>query len=327
MGKNGLGYARSSRAVDAENARECDRGLRCRGGDGQAVKSTRPCRPVRHTAHASGLAVVITASPTPSFASTPVNPTRARTSPALETVGNARAPDFAIAIRKIPTLASLDEIERFDFTAYVHANFSDLLTDEEVFDIVYTIGDGSCVKLLDARMLSSQDVGRSDRVVDMGQTLTVTLTHGAKQREGGREGREEVVTFESDRVIETKLRRLHTFSVLKEALLKLLDDDSLRIGDVGLHNVRAPEPGTVARCSVLGSWGEMVAGEVEVWVRGLKRENVWLGAQGYEEDYLIGIAVATGNGGMEYGANGLSGQSVKTDVKFMRVGIEEVLDG
>lgn len=186
--------------------------------------------------------------------------------------------------------------------------------------------------LLDGRVLSGEQLGRADRVVEMGKMLAVPRKDDAVETAEGRGGKaEEMITFESDRVIEAKLRRLYTLLVLKKAFLRLRYDVPLGNREVQLHNVRAPNAGTVARCSVLGSWGELVAGGVEVFAKGLEREMVWLGAQAYEEDFLIGLAVATGNGGVGWASYAdqeeidSSRQLVEPQVRYRRVELGEVM--
>lgn len=80
--------------------------------------------PSRHelnprTAHASGLAVAIASSHAPA------------------TSGVALSDDVSIAIVKIPSLTALSVIECSDFASYVDTHFSDVLSEEETFDLVY----------------------------------------------------------------------------------------------------------------------------------------------------------------------------------------------
>ena len=127
--------------------------------------------------------------------------------------------------------------------------------------------------------------------------MSVTLPNG-EQRE-----------LDSDLLIDAKLRRFYTFWCFKEAYIKL-DGEALLaqwIPQLEFKHVRAPRPGTPARCSTHGTWGERYS-DAEVWfsmkgeekgpagIRGLKKgesrrlEDTRVEIQAFEEDFMIGVA-------------------------------------
>ena len=115
--------------------------------------------------------------------------------------------------------------------------------------------------------------------------------------------------FDSDLLIDAKLRRFYTFWCFKEAYIKL-DGEALLanwIPQLEFKHVRAPQPGAPARCSAHGTWGERVS-DAEVWWSGsgngpgdasrtgsglaaTKRlEDTRLEIQAFEENFMIGVA-------------------------------------
>lgn len=181
--------------------------------------------------------------------------------------------------------------------------YSELFSPEESFDMKY---NADAFPLLDGTMVSPSmlQVSRHDRCTRRHQTLRVTLPGGAQR------------TFDSDLLIDAKLRRFYTFWCFKEAYIKL-DGEALLakwIPRLEFRNVRAPRPGTVARCSTHGTWGERV-GDAEVWYTksagvnggasdgpvGVAELNLKTGEsrrlddtrveiQAFEENFMIGVA-------------------------------------
>ncbi|OAK93982.1 4'-phosphopantetheinyl transferase [Phaeosphaeriaceae sp. SRC1lsM3a] len=181
--------------------------------------------------------------------------------------------------------------------------YSELFSPEESFDMKY---NADAFPLLDGTMVSPSmlQASRHDRCTRRHQTLRVTLPGGAQR------------TFDSDLLIDAKLRRFYTFWCFKEAYIKL-DGEALLakwIPRLEFRNVRAPRPGTVARCSTHGTWGERV-GDAEVWYTksagvnggasdgpvGVAELNLKTGEsrrlddtrveiQAFEENFMIGVA-------------------------------------
>ena len=151
--------------------------------------------------------------------------------------------------------------------------------------------------LLDGTMITHDILGRHDRCCTRNQHLNITLPNG-EERE-----------VDSDLLIDSKLRRFYTFWCYKEAYIKL-DGEALLaewIPQLEFKHVRAPQPGTPARCSTHGSWGERVS-DAEVWfskkgdgkgpvgVQGMEAgerkrlSDMRVEIQAFEEDFMIGVA-------------------------------------
>ncbi|KAF2087104.1 hypothetical protein K490DRAFT_65969 [Saccharata proteae CBS 121410] len=178
-------------------------------------------------------------------------------------------------------------IDRDGFGAWVDV-YEDFFSEAELFDIKYSIPEPG-ITLLDGTQLSSADLGRHDRCVRRDQLLTViqTLPNGGRRE----------VHFMSDILVDAKLRRFYAFWAYKEAYIKLTGEAMLAswLRDLEFRNVRAPGPGTVARCSTLGVWGEKVR-DAEVWLRGERVSDVRIELQSFEEDYMIAVAVRGAEG-------------------------------
>jgi 4'-phosphopantetheinyl transferase len=131
--------------------------------------------------------------------------------------------------------------------------YSEIFSQKESFDMKYNV---DAFPLLDGTMVSRAllQALRYDRCTRRHQQLHVMLPNGEQQ------------TFDSELLIDAKLRRFYTFWCYKEAYIKL-DGEALLakwIPRLEFKNVRAPRPGVVARCSTHGTWGERV-GDAEVW--------------------------------------------------------------
>lgn len=172
--------------------------------------------------------------------------------------------------------------------------YAEIFSTEECFDIKYNVDP---FPLLDGTMVTHEILGRHDRCCHRNEHLSVTLPNG-EQRE-----------LDSDLLIDAKLRRFYTFWCFKEAYIKL-DGEALLaqwIPQLEFKHVRAPRPGTPARCSTHGTWGERYS-DAEVWfsmkgeekgpagIRGLKKgesrrlEDTRVEIQAFEEDFMIGVA-------------------------------------
>lgn len=131
--------------------------------------------------------------------------------------------------------------------------YAEIFSDEELFDMKY---NADAFPLLDGTVISPELLQqyRHDRCTRRNESLRVTLPSGEER------------SFDSDLLIDAKMRRFYTFWCYKEAYIKL-DGEALLakwIPRLEFKNVRAPRPGTVARCSTHGVWGERV-GDAEVW--------------------------------------------------------------
>jgi 4'-phosphopantetheinyl transferase len=176
--------------------------------------------------------------------------------------------------------------------------YGEIFSHEESFDMKYNCDS---FPLLDGTIISPAllQSHRHDRCTRRNKTLRVTLGNG------------EETTFDSDLLIDAKLRRFYTFWCYKEAYIKL-DGEALLarwIPRLEFKNVRAPTQGTVARCSTHGTWGERV-GDAEVWFtksRGTggpagvdalnmkdgesrRLDDTRVEIQAFEEDFMIGVA-------------------------------------
>ncbi|KAJ4375951.1 hypothetical protein N0V83_001230 [Neocucurbitaria cava] len=184
---------------------------------------------------------------------------------------------------------TIDE-EGFDGWVDIYAG---IFSHEEMFDMKYHAND---FKLLDGTLVTPEMLGRHDRCTVRNQSLTIMLDNG------------EETTFDSDLLIDAKLRRFYTFWCYKEAYIKL-DGEALLanwIPQLEFRHVRAPQPGTVARCSTHGTWGERVS-DGEVWWAGggngprdtnhtggrggsRRLDDTRIEIQAFEEDFMIGVA-------------------------------------
>ncbi|KAF2795175.1 4'-phosphopantetheinyl transferase [Melanomma pulvis-pyrius CBS 109.77] len=154
--------------------------------------------------------------------------------------------------------------------------YQEIFSPEESWDMKYNVDP---FKLLDGTEVSSENLGRFDRCCARNQELVATLNSGEKRK------------FSSDLLIDAKLRRFYTYWCFKEAYIKL-DGEALLanwIKELEFKGVRAPNTGTVARCSTLGSWGERI-GDTEVWLKRERLEDVRIEIQAFEEDFMISVA-------------------------------------
>jgi 4'-phosphopantetheinyl transferase len=201
--------------------------------------------------------------------------------------------------------------------------YSEIFSHEESFDMKY---NADAFPLLDGTMVTPTELQplRHDRCTRRNRTLRVTLPSGDTR------------TFDSDLLIDAKLRRFYTFWCFKEAYIKL-DGEALLakwIPQLEFKNVRAPRPGTVARCSTHGTWGERV-GDAEVWFTKSSNassskngasdsngrtspaavdlsnwkngecrrlEDTRMEIQAFEEDFMIGVAAKERRGPLEGGS-------------------------
>jgi 4'-phosphopantetheinyl transferase len=154
--------------------------------------------------------------------------------------------------------------------------YEEIFSGEEIWDMKYNTDP---FKLLDGTEVTAEMLGRSDRCCQRNRYLRATLPSGEERG------------FSSDLLIDAKLRRFYTYWCYKEAYIKL-DGEALLapwIAELEFKHVRAPTPGTVARCSTHGSWGERVT-DAEVWLKGKRLEECRIEIQAFEEDFMISVA-------------------------------------
>jgi len=102
-------------------------------------------------------------------------------------------------------------------------------------------------------------------------------------------GRKQI--FNSDLLIDAKLRRFYAFWAYKEAYIKLQGEALLApwLKELEFHGVKSPKPGTPARCSTHGRWGEKVD-DVEIVLKREKVTDVSMSLQAFEENFMIASA-------------------------------------
>lgn len=176
--------------------------------------------------------------------------------------------------------------------------YQEIYSQEEMFDMKYHVDE---FQLLDGTVVTPDMLGRHDRCTSRNQYLTIKLPSGESR------------TFDSDLLIDAKLRRFYTFWCYKEAYIKL-DGEALLanwIPQLEFKHVRAPKAGTPARCSTHGVWGERVT-DAEVWWSGSGSEpgvetkdgprgsrrltDTRVEIQALEEDFMIGVAAKEKHG-------------------------------
>ena len=155
--------------------------------------------------------------------------------------------------------------------------YDEIFSDEERWDMKYKVDS---LTLLDGRTLTAEQVGRNDRCTRRNLELSVVLPSGQKEN------------FNSDILIDAKLRRFYTFFCYKEAYIKLAGEALLApwLKQLEFQNVKSPRPGTVARCSTHGTWGEKV-GDVDIILHGRLVEDVHMSIQAFGESYMIATAI------------------------------------
>ncbi|KAI5252580.1 putative phosphopantetheinyl transferase [Aureobasidium subglaciale] len=167
-------------------------------------------------------------------------------------------------------------IDAEGFDAWIDI-YEDIFSEAERWDMKYNV---DYVTLLDGRIVKGRDLGRLDRGIQRNKDLAITLNTGEKR------------SFNSDLLVDAKLRRFYSFFCYKEAYIKLAGEALLApwLKELEFQNVKSPKPGTVARCSTHGTWGEKVS-DVEVILHGSKVEDVKMTLQAFEENFMLATAV------------------------------------
>lgn len=167
-------------------------------------------------------------------------------------------------------------IESEGFDAWIDI-YVDIFSEQERWDMKYSLDH---ITLLNGLIIPGAQLNRLDRCITRNKPLSITLPSG------------ETHHFSSDLIIEAKLRRFYSFFCYKEAFIKLSGEALLApwLTDLEFQNVKSPLPGTQARCSTHGTWGERV-NDVEVLLHGEKVEDVKMTLQAFEEDFMLATAV------------------------------------
>lgn len=152
-----------------------------------------------------------------------------------------------------------------------------IFSDEERWGMKY---DVDYITLLDGSHLTAEELGRHDRCIARNTEINVESAEG------------KMIKFNSEQLIEAKLRRFYAYFCYKEAYVKLSGEALLApwISQLEFFNVTSPKPGVQARCSTHGTWGEMVD-DVEVHLHGKEVNDVQMNIQAFEEDFMIAVAM------------------------------------
>jgi len=179
-----------------------------------------------------------------------------------------------VCVNERETAASTIDEEGFDGWVDIYEY---VFSDEERWSMKY---DMDYMTLLDGSVLTAHDLGRHDRCIARDQHITLTTPAGRD------------VSFSSECLIDSKLRRFYTYFCYKEAYIKLAGEALLApwLKQLEFFNVRSPKPGTVARCSTHGTWGEEVD-DVEVRMHGRTVDDVKMKIQAFEEDFMLSVAI------------------------------------
>jgi 4'-phosphopantetheinyl transferase len=164
-----------------------------------------------------------------------------------------------------------------DFSHFV-STFEHVLSEDEIFSIIYKMPSNGSFRLLSGQEIQNEQIGRLDRTIECGKSLSVTLKDGI------------AVEFPSDLIIEEKLRNFYATFSLKEAYTKLggwgLSAEWIK--DCVFMDVKAPAKGGVRRCNILGTWGEKIReDEIDFQLDGKDVKDVVIEQQSLEEDYII----------------------------------------
>jgi 4'-phosphopantetheinyl transferase len=167
-------------------------------------------------------------------------------------------------------------IDTEGFDAWIDI-YTDIFSEAERWDMKYSL---DYITLLNGVILPGSQLNRLDRCISRNLPLSITPPTGESH------------SFSSDLIIEAKLRRFYAFFCYKEAFIKLTGEALLApwLTDLEFQGVKSPLPGTQARCSTHGTWGEKVT-DVEVVLHGEKVEDVKMTLQAYEEDFMLSTAV------------------------------------
>lgn len=179
-----------------------------------------------------------------------------------------------VCVNERESAASTIDSEGFDGWVDI---YDAVFSDEERWTMKY---DVDYLTLLDGTVIPGHDIGRHDRCIMRNKDIALTTQAGQD------------LTFNSELLIDAKLRRFYTYFCYKESYIKLAGEALLApwLKDLEFFNVRSPQPGTVARCSTLGTWGEEVD-DVEVRMHGRVVSDVKMKIQAFEEDFMLSTSI------------------------------------
>jgi 4'-phosphopantetheinyl transferase len=155
--------------------------------------------------------------------------------------------------------------------------FDFVFSDEERFEMKFHVDS---VTLTDGRSLEEEDLGRHDRCTQRNKDLSVTTKKG------------EIIKFNSNRIIEAKLRRFYAYFCYKEAYIKLAGEALLApwLKELEFFNVRSPKPADPPRINDLSQWGEEVT-DVEVHLRDKEVSDVRMNLTAFDENHMLSTAI------------------------------------
>ena len=155
--------------------------------------------------------------------------------------------------------------------------YDGIFSAEERWSMKY---DVDYVTLLDGTTLERDEIGRHDRCTSRDKEISLNTPSRGN------------VTFSSEQILESKLRRFYTHFCYKEAYIKLSGEALLApwLTDLEFDNVRSPRHGTQPRCSTRGVWGERV-NDVDVSLYGKPVSDVKMNIQAYEENFMFSFAI------------------------------------
>lgn len=149
-----------------------------------------------------------------------------------------------------------------------------VFSDEERWSMKY---DVDYVPLKDGSILSKEDLGRHDRCIQRHKNI-------ALRTQAGKE-----ISFNSNELIDAKLRRFYTYFCYKEAYIKLAGEALLApwLKHLEFNNVRSPKP---KPDSAPSKWGEEVD-DVEVLMNKSSVDDVRMKIVAFEKNIMLSTAI------------------------------------
>lgn len=149
-----------------------------------------------------------------------------------------------------------------------------VFSDEERWSMKY---DVDYVPLNDGSILSKEDLGRHDRCIQRHKNIALRTPAGKD------------VSFNSNVLIDAKLRRFYTFFCYKEAYIKLAGEALLApwLKHLEFNNVRSPKPN---HDNASGKWGEEVE-DVEVLLNKSAVNDVRMKIVAFEKNIMLSTAI------------------------------------
>ena len=154
-----------------------------------------------------------------------------------------------------------------------------VFSDKECWSMKY---DVDYITLPDRSVFTGAEIGRHQRCLQQGQSITLTAPAGRE------------VEFNSDVIIDSKLRRFYTFFCYKEAYIKLAGEALLApwLKQLEFFHLRSPK-----RETRQPPWGEEIC-DVEVCMHGQPVKDVKMNVRAFEEDFMLATAVQGANDGV-----------------------------